>query len=528
MRLIRVALCFSLGMLVYVALVSCGRVGGANSGNIPAPTVMLTVAPTTPITLGQSVTLTWSSTNATSCTASASPGENDWPGARATSGSQSATPAATGTETYTLACSGAGGTLSASVAVTVNSNGAGPVISGIVPQSVYLDAEGSVNNVEINGSGFAAGCVLHDSLFGDATLAAGTNPNQIVVNLSFDTPHYSPGWVTFSVSCASGASNSANLAFGGNQNTLAISASGELYQLDQAQGAPTGMNGFVRVFNPNGTANRSFLVGALANGIAFDDSTGQVLVSYPGGSVGIYDPATGIAVNSAGVTPGPVMGVGVKNGLGCATQPMQDFLSCFVVSLNLFNPPINAVAAGNQPWPVTMVTLGSETDAIVYSRESTEIRRYSVFDLNDKTQITLRGALTLSGITPESQLQGANGGWQVVAFGSGLPAGTAALLSEADKILVFLDLNTMTELHRVTLQGIPLRIAADATHGAVIVAFADVNAGLMRFAKVDVASATVTNLKTTSSLLAVGLAVSADGTSIYGAMRDQLAVLTNQ
>jgi hypothetical protein len=527
MRLICVALHVSFGILVCVAMMACGG-GGANGGGVLAPTVTLTAAPTTPIALGQSVTLKWSSTNATQCTASASPAENDWSGAKATSGSQTATPTATGTETYSLSCSGVGGTVSLSVSVTVNSNGAMPVITGIVPQTIYLDSEGAVDGLEINGSGFAPGCVLHDSLFGDSTLAAGTSANQIVVNLSFDTPHYSPGWVTFSVSCASGTSNSANLAFEGNQNTLAISATGELYQLDQAQGAPTGQNGFVRVFDANGSANTSFLVGALANGIAFDDLTGQVLVSYPGGSVAIYDPATGTAVNSAGVTPGPVMGVAAKNGLGCATQPAQNFLSCFVVSLALFNPPIAAVAAGTQPWTSAMLTLGSETDALVYSRESTEIRRYSVLDLDDKTQITLQGALTVSGITRASQLQGANGGWQIVAFGSGLASRTAAFLSQTDGILVFVDLNTMMELRRVTLQGIPLRIAPDATHGTVIVAFADVNAGLMRFAKVDVATATLTSLNATSSLLAVGLAVSADGTSILAAMRDQLAVLTNQ
>jgi hypothetical protein len=140
----------------------------------------------------------------------------------------------------------------------------------------------------------------------------------------------------------------------------------------------------------------------------------------------------------------------------------------------------------------------------------------------------LKGALTLSGITSATQLKGADGGWQLAAFDSGQASGTAALLSQADGILVFVDLNTMTELRRVTLQGIPLRIAPDAAHGAVIVAFADVNAGLTRFAKVDVATATVTTLNSASSLMAVGLAVSADGASIYAAMRDQLAVLTNQ
>jgi hypothetical protein len=410
-----------------------------------------------------------------------------------------------------------------------SSSGGGPTISSIAPQSIYLDQEGTANNVEVRGSGFLPGCVLHDSLFGDTTLPSGTDPSQIAANLSFDTPHYSPGWITFSVSCPSGASNSVNVAFVGNQNTLALSASGELYQLDQAQGAPAGQNGFVRTFNRNGTANGSFPVGALANGIAFADTTGQVLVSYPRGPVIMFDPTTGMAVNTAGVTFAPSVGVATKNGLGCATEPVQGNLSCFVVSLNLFNPPFRSVAAGNQPWSLAMVALGAETDAVVYSRESTEIRRYSVVDLNDSPLITLKGAVTLSGITAADQLQaGVGGGWQVVTFNSGVASGTAAFLSQFDKILVFIDLNTMTELTRVTLQGIPFRIAADETHARAIVAFADVTAGLTRFSSVDVVTGTVTKLTSTSALLTTGLAVSADGGSLDGAMRAQLVVLVNK
>ena len=83
--------------------------------NPPPPTVTLSVAPTS-ITLGQSATLTWSSTNATTCTAS-----NAWSGAQNTSGSVVVTPTATGTQTYTLSCSAAGSThTTGDVILTVN------------------------------------------------------------------------------------------------------------------------------------------------------------------------------------------------------------------------------------------------------------------------------------------------------------------------------------------------------------------------------------------------------------------------
>jgi hypothetical protein len=79
----------------------------------PAPTI--SVAPTS-ITVGQSATITWSSTGASGCTASGS-----WSGAQAASGSMVVTPGASGTNTYTLACSNSNGSSpSASATLTVN------------------------------------------------------------------------------------------------------------------------------------------------------------------------------------------------------------------------------------------------------------------------------------------------------------------------------------------------------------------------------------------------------------------------
>jgi Glycosyl hydrolases family 39/Dockerin type I domain len=76
------------------------------------PTVTLSVSPPA-INSGGSSTLTWSSTNATSCTAS-----GGWGGSQATSGSQSVTP--TATTAFSLTCTGTSGSASASATVTVN------------------------------------------------------------------------------------------------------------------------------------------------------------------------------------------------------------------------------------------------------------------------------------------------------------------------------------------------------------------------------------------------------------------------
>ena len=85
-------------------LAACSGGGGYGGGNDAptTPTVSLAVAPAT-IALGQSATLTWSSSPGTSCEAS-----GGWSGPRQPSDSAEVVPTATGAVTYTLTCSGGG------------------------------------------------------------------------------------------------------------------------------------------------------------------------------------------------------------------------------------------------------------------------------------------------------------------------------------------------------------------------------------------------------------------------------------
>jgi hypothetical protein len=97
------------------------------SGTSAASTVNLAVnsasaAPAAPklslaansVAVRGSTTLTWSSVNAASCTAS-----GNWSGTLAASGSKTITPTTVGTETFTLTCSNAGGTSAASAATLI-------------------------------------------------------------------------------------------------------------------------------------------------------------------------------------------------------------------------------------------------------------------------------------------------------------------------------------------------------------------------------------------------------------------------
>jgi uncharacterized protein (TIGR03118 family) len=100
-----------------VAACGGGGYGGGGSGSPPPPAITLTIAPST-IVLGQSATLTWSSSAGSTCDASGA-----WSGTQVASGSAPETPTAAGSATYTLSCTGSGaygGNVSKSVTLTVN------------------------------------------------------------------------------------------------------------------------------------------------------------------------------------------------------------------------------------------------------------------------------------------------------------------------------------------------------------------------------------------------------------------------
>jgi hypothetical protein len=122
----------------YVYTLKCTQTGfspgvGTTSlsvGPVPPATVsMYFVQPT--IQPGQAATLVWSTTNASSCTASGGDGSDGWSGTEATSGNFSVVTTATtstGTYNYVLNCTGPGGPGAATAQLTV-SNTPTPTVS---------------------------------------------------------------------------------------------------------------------------------------------------------------------------------------------------------------------------------------------------------------------------------------------------------------------------------------------------------------------------------------------------------------
>ena len=107
------------------------------------PTASISASPST-ITSGNSSTLTWSSTNATSCTASGA-----WSGSKATS-AQSVSP--TSTATYNLSCTGTNGTANNSATVTVNTGGGGgaPTFTSFTPASGPIGTVVTITGTNLN------------------------------------------------------------------------------------------------------------------------------------------------------------------------------------------------------------------------------------------------------------------------------------------------------------------------------------------------------------------------------------------
>ena len=103
---------------IIVFLSSCGGGGGGGGGggdaggggSFPAPTISIT-SDISSASTGDSALISWTSTNATSCTAS-----GGWTGGKGTSGSESISLVA-GNNTFSLSCSGSGGSFNQSVVV---------------------------------------------------------------------------------------------------------------------------------------------------------------------------------------------------------------------------------------------------------------------------------------------------------------------------------------------------------------------------------------------------------------------------
>ena len=103
------------------------------AGGAVAPTVLISASPTS-LLYGGSTTLSWSSTNASSCSAS-----DGWTGGINTSGSKTID-ALTSNTRFSLSCTGVGGTTTERVDVSVSAPAPAPAPASAIPPVVNLSA----------------------------------------------------------------------------------------------------------------------------------------------------------------------------------------------------------------------------------------------------------------------------------------------------------------------------------------------------------------------------------------------------
>ena len=136
----------------------CTGAGGTQAATaqvlvVAAPTVVLT-ASAARITSGGTVTLQWSSTNAAACFAGGS-----WAGSRSTSGSEVSS-AVTVPATFSLTCTGIGGSANGSVAVAVDGPTPPPAAGTTPPPAPSAGATGSATGTNGGGGSTSALALL--------------------------------------------------------------------------------------------------------------------------------------------------------------------------------------------------------------------------------------------------------------------------------------------------------------------------------------------------------------------------------
>jgi len=182
---------------------------------MPGATVSVAVKPTA-ITLGQSTVVTWSSNTGTSCTASGA-----WSGSLAASGTQTVTPTAVGSETFTLACTGgAYGSGTGSATLTVS---AAPSFS--LTKLVADTAGGTAGTTDTNlvnpwGLSIPAGTApawVANNHTETSTLYDGNGKQQ---------PHTAPLVVSFAASGAGTSFDPTGIVFNASAADFTVSSAG--------------------------------------------------------------------------------------------------------------------------------------------------------------------------------------------------------------------------------------------------------------------------------------------------------------
>ena len=528
-------------LLVCVCLAGCGGGGGTTPPPPPPPT-----CPSGAVTLNPTSIFVGAASQA-SAPAGFTGGtfSSDNTNVAAISGS-TVTGVADGTANINGAgwinANGATGCALSGAAITVTTPPS-PTITSVTKSVFRCDAECGVVPLTMLGSGFESGDTTKVSPLDwtNDLVDQFQNSGKVSLGLGFDSPHTSPGPFTFERCRATGAcSNIWSVALVGNQNDLVIGSSGMLYNQDRVAGR-------VWEFQGDGTPlNNGGIEGVYYGevGIAYDRADNLIWENDGAAGSAAFNATNGQPVTAA--TDGyDLSDSSSEGGFYCGTEAVPGNIACLNVAT--INPTFAYAPAGTEPWSITMLQLGQntqspETDAFVYDRQGTALYDYVITPPSGSATIptiTLKplptNPLVLTGLTAADTLNGTgNGGWYLGRFETGPAAGTVALLSAFDNVVMFVKADTMTLIESVSLNlpagsGVPFRMAVDETNGRAVVALANVGSSTSTtFVAVTPAGAVTPLTAVANNVIAVGLGVSADGSKLYACQRNQCQALPNQ
>ena len=199
-------------------IASCGGGGGGGGSSEPpvlGASITLSISDDQ-IYIGNSVTLTWSTSNASSCSASGS-----WTGSRALSGSETVTPDTEGQKSFTLTCSNSAGT---STSRTVSTNVIGNS-QGVVVGANYISSGNVVLDVNSNYQS------------DDGEPSASTDSNGV-----FELPNDPQDIISFGGSDNASGLNLSNLTLSHNASSSTSRVVSPLTSLDYANTGSSDIN----------------------------------------------------------------------------------------------------------------------------------------------------------------------------------------------------------------------------------------------------------------------------------------------
>ena len=360
---------------------------------VAAPTVTIAVNPTS-VTVGDTSTLTWSSTNATACTASGA-----WTGTQAASGTASEKPTAAGSQVFTLTCTGAGGSANASATLTVTAAAAPTVTIAVSPDSVTVGTSAaltwsSTNATACTASGAWSGSEAVSGSMSETPTAAGEEIFTLSCTGAGGSVNASASLVATALTVV-GGSASGRIGGGGALDLASLAGLVMLAGLarrpkrvvvlsEETESAPRRSTRWFVISAVGCALLVAAIPGRAADEFGFDWQHGYVGVRA---GESIYQPTTSYLVNSLGANSGEIQSLSIDShqfgGVVYAGVPLWRTLSLEIGYAQIGQFPLSMTSASSG---------GSQLSAKSVVRPAATVRAVTGGDIDGLAQAVVNAA----------------------------------------------------------------------------------------------------------------------------------------